>query len=174
MVLQLADHSCKYPMGIIEDVPVEVGGIIIPTDFMVLDMVEDPKIPIILGRPFLAIAGAIIDVKNHKLSLVIGKERLEYDLSNSYSHVSYLLASVCSDEDTYKLEDWNFHPHRSPPDEEHDSASDVGRRPPNKNEKDIEPHLEPSSSEHPQPSVHPEPARHSFAYDSLHKKQEAQ
>ncbi|XP_042472428.1 uncharacterized protein LOC122055103 [Zingiber officinale] len=63
MTLQLADHSCKYPMGIIEDVPIEVGGCIIPTYFVILDMEEDPKIPIILGRPFLATAGAIIDVK---------------------------------------------------------------------------------------------------------------
>ncbi|XP_042423440.1 uncharacterized protein LOC122011066 [Zingiber officinale] len=54
MALQLADHSCRYPMGIVEDVLVEVGGCIVPTDFIILDMEEDPKIPIILGRPFLA------------------------------------------------------------------------------------------------------------------------
>ncbi|XP_042401427.1 uncharacterized protein LOC121991500 [Zingiber officinale] len=135
MALQLADHSCRYPMGILEDVPVEVGGITIPTDFVVLDMVEDPKIPIILGRPFLATAGAIIDVKNHKLSLVIDKERLEYDLSNASNHVSSLLLSVHSGADGYQLEDWNFHPHSRPPNVEHDPASDIGRRPPNKNEK---------------------------------------
>ncbi|XP_042457767.1 uncharacterized protein LOC122041938 [Zingiber officinale] len=50
-----------YPMGIVEDVPVEVGGCIVLTDFIILDMEEDPKIPIILRRPFLATAGAIID-----------------------------------------------------------------------------------------------------------------
>ncbi|XP_042426118.1 uncharacterized protein LOC122013982 [Zingiber officinale] len=61
MILQLADHSCRYPMGIVEDVPVEVGGCIVPTDFIILDMEEDPKILIILGRPFLSTAGAIID-----------------------------------------------------------------------------------------------------------------
>ncbi|XP_042410120.1 uncharacterized protein LOC121999514 [Zingiber officinale] len=83
MALQLADHSCRYPMGIVEDVPVEVGGCIIPTDFIILDMEEDPKIQIILGRPFLAIAGSLIDVKSHKLSLEIDKERIEFDLSNS-------------------------------------------------------------------------------------------
>ena len=104
MTLQLADHSCRYSMGIVEDMPVEVGGSIIPTDFVVLDMEEDPKIPIILGRPFLATAGAIIDVKNHKLSLVIGKERLEYDLSKASNHVSSLL-SACSRTSIYKLEE---------------------------------------------------------------------
>ncbi|XP_042432651.1 uncharacterized protein LOC122019229 [Zingiber officinale] len=74
----------SYPIGIIEDVPVEVGGYIIPIDFVVLDMEEDPKILIILGRPFLMTIGAIIDVKNHNLSLVIAKERLSI-ASMSYS-----------------------------------------------------------------------------------------
>ncbi|XP_042458445.1 uncharacterized protein LOC122042400 [Zingiber officinale] len=83
MTLQLADHLCRYLMGIMEDVLVEVGRCIVPTDFIVLDMEEDPKIPIILGRPFLATTGAIIDVKSHKLSLEIGKEKIEFDLSNS-------------------------------------------------------------------------------------------
>ncbi|XP_042404759.1 uncharacterized protein LOC121994953 [Zingiber officinale] len=134
MALQLADHSCRYPMSIVEDVPVEVGGSIIPTDFMVLDMEEDPKLPIALGRPFLATAGAIIDVKNHKLSLVIGKERLKYDLSNSPNYVSSLLVSICSGADAYKVEEWSFHPHGRMPDEEYDSPS-IGRRPLIKNEK---------------------------------------
>ncbi|XP_042441395.1 uncharacterized protein LOC122026737 [Zingiber officinale] len=61
MALQLVDHSCRYPMGIVEAVPVEVGGCIVPTNFIILDMEEDPKISIIIGRPFLATAGAIID-----------------------------------------------------------------------------------------------------------------
>ncbi|XP_042448957.1 uncharacterized protein LOC122033867 [Zingiber officinale] len=105
MTLQLADHSCKYPMSIIEDVLVEVGGCIIPIDFVVLDLEEDTKIPIILGRPFLVIAGVIIDVKNYKLSLVIGKERLEYDLSNSPNHVASFLVSMSSGADAYKTKE---------------------------------------------------------------------
>ncbi|XP_042386588.1 uncharacterized protein LOC121978289 [Zingiber officinale] len=84
MTLQLADHSCRYPMGIVEDIPVEVGGCIVPTDFIILDMEEDSKIPIILRRPFLATAGAIIDVKSHRLSLEIDKEKIEFDLSDSF------------------------------------------------------------------------------------------
>ncbi|XP_042456660.1 uncharacterized protein LOC122041128 [Zingiber officinale] len=80
MALQLADHSSRYLMGIVEDVPVEVGGCIIPIDFIVLDMEEDPKIPIILGRPFLTTAGVLIDVKNHKLSLEISKKKDVHNL----------------------------------------------------------------------------------------------
>ncbi|XP_074572726.1 uncharacterized protein LOC141829209 [Curcuma longa] len=81
MTLQLADQTCRYPKGLVEDVPVEVGGFTIPTDFVVLDMDEDPSIPIILGRPFLATAGANIDVKNRKLSLEVGGKKITFSLS---------------------------------------------------------------------------------------------
>lgn len=50
--LQLADRSVTYPRGLIEDLLVKVGEFVFPADFIVLDMVEDRKIPIILGRPF--------------------------------------------------------------------------------------------------------------------------
>lgn len=64
MTLQLADHSCRYPLGIFEDVPMKVGDFVVPTDFVVLEMNEDPRIPIILERPFLTTARAVIDVNN--------------------------------------------------------------------------------------------------------------
>ncbi|XP_074315647.1 uncharacterized protein LOC141651852 [Silene latifolia] len=63
VTLQMADRSIKRPLGVLEDVPVKVGKFFIPVDFIVLDMAED-AIAIILGRPFLHTAGAIIDVKN--------------------------------------------------------------------------------------------------------------
>ncbi|XP_010556059.1 PREDICTED: uncharacterized protein LOC104825429 [Tarenaya hassleriana] len=53
MALQLADRSIKYPLGILEDVPLKVGDYYVPVDFVVLDMDEEAKIPIILGRQFL-------------------------------------------------------------------------------------------------------------------------
>ncbi|XP_057985471.1 uncharacterized protein LOC131170459, partial [Hevea brasiliensis] len=74
--LQLADRSVKYPVRILENIPIKVGKFFIPVDFVVLEMEEDVKIPIILGRPFLATAGAIIDVKNGRLSLKVGEEEV--------------------------------------------------------------------------------------------------
>ena len=61
--LVMADRSIKHPRGIVEDVLVKVGGLIFPVDFIFLDMEEDKDILVILGRPFLATGGAIIDVK---------------------------------------------------------------------------------------------------------------
>ena len=51
-----------------------------PCDIVILEMEEDSQIPIILGRPFLAIAGAIIDVKSGKIKLEIGEETIEFDV----------------------------------------------------------------------------------------------
>ncbi|XP_021719499.1 uncharacterized protein LOC110687192 [Chenopodium quinoa] len=80
ITLQMADRSVKYPLGILEDVPVRVGKFYIPVDFVVLDMAEDTQIPIILGRPFLHTAGAIIDVKNGKLTLSVGDDNITFNL----------------------------------------------------------------------------------------------
>ncbi|XP_021730842.1 uncharacterized protein LOC110697770 [Chenopodium quinoa] len=63
ITLQLADRSIRIPRGKVEDVPLRVGKFIIPVDFVVLDIDEDSTILIILGRPFLATSGALIDVK---------------------------------------------------------------------------------------------------------------
>jgi len=81
--LQLADRSIKYPMGILEDVPLQVDKFFIPCDFVVMEMEEDSRIPIILKRPFLATAGAMIDVKNDKLSLQVGDEKVKFSLPQS-------------------------------------------------------------------------------------------
>ncbi|XP_019057728.1 PREDICTED: uncharacterized protein LOC109116545, partial [Tarenaya hassleriana] len=60
MALQLADRSIKYPAGILEDVPLKVGNYYVPVDFIVVDMEEDSKIPIILDRPFLNTTDAVV------------------------------------------------------------------------------------------------------------------
>ena len=61
--LQLIDRTVKHLRGIIEDIHVEVDKFISQVDFIVLDMEEDKDIPIILGRPFLEIKHALIDVQ---------------------------------------------------------------------------------------------------------------
>ena len=60
----MADRSTASPKGIIEDVLIKVGKFIFPVDFMVLDTDEDEKVPLILGRPFLATNQALIDVES--------------------------------------------------------------------------------------------------------------
>ena len=81
MSVQLADRSVRYPVGILENVPVRIGQFYIPTDFIIMDIREDEVTPIILGRPFLATVGAIIDVKRGRLTFEVGEEKIEFILS---------------------------------------------------------------------------------------------
>ncbi|XP_059302289.1 uncharacterized protein LOC132054264 [Lycium ferocissimum] len=69
MVLQLADRSLAKPEGIIKDVLVQVGSLIIPVDFVILDFEPDPKVPFILGHPFLATGRSLIDVAAGQLTM---------------------------------------------------------------------------------------------------------
>ncbi|KAK5772407.1 hypothetical protein PVK06_048695 [Gossypium arboreum] len=80
MSIQLADRSVKYPRGIIEDVLVKVDKFIFPVDFVVLDMDEDVEVPLILGRPFVATARAVIDVGDCKLVLRVGDEEMIFKI----------------------------------------------------------------------------------------------
>ncbi|CAA0841250.1 Unknown protein, partial [Striga hermonthica] len=80
IALQMADRSLSYPKGIVEDVLVKVKGFIFPADFVVLDMEEDKEVPLILGRPFLATGGALIDVKNGELTLRVDEESITFSI----------------------------------------------------------------------------------------------
>ncbi|XP_019170955.1 PREDICTED: uncharacterized protein LOC109166457 [Ipomoea nil] len=59
LTLQFVDQSSRSPIGIIEDVLVRVDKCFVPCDFIVIDVQENPNVPIILGRPFLATTGAV-------------------------------------------------------------------------------------------------------------------
>ncbi|XP_050914979.1 uncharacterized protein LOC127129918 [Lathyrus oleraceus] len=79
--LKLANLSFKYPIGMLENIPVCIGQFYIPMNFIVMDISEDSNIPIILGMPFLATTGVIIDVKRGKLTFKVGQEKIEFTLS---------------------------------------------------------------------------------------------
>jgi len=80
VTLKLADRTNIHPVGFIEDIPIEVGGIYIPTDFIVLNMDEDDQVPIILGRPYLATAGAMIGVKGGMIALRVSNEMVGFGM----------------------------------------------------------------------------------------------
>ncbi|XP_074314068.1 uncharacterized protein LOC141649272 [Silene latifolia] len=86
--LQLADRSVRYPIGLVEDIPRKVGKLEFPCDFYVMDIPEDSNIPIILRRPCLATGGAMIDVKNGKLFLQVGEEKVEFSLNKAMKEPS--------------------------------------------------------------------------------------
>ncbi|GJX97460.1 reverse transcriptase domain-containing protein [Tanacetum coccineum] len=78
MTLELANRSITHPMGIAEDVVVRVDGFTFLADFVVVNFEPDPRVPIILGRPFLRTAKALIDLYEETLTLRVGKDELVY------------------------------------------------------------------------------------------------
>ena len=84
ITLSLVDQSVKIPKGIFEDVLVKVGKFYYPVDFVVLDtepIANGPNhVPIILGRPFLATANAIINFRNGVMQLTFGNMTLELNI----------------------------------------------------------------------------------------------
>ncbi|XP_017974465.1 PREDICTED: uncharacterized protein LOC108661547 [Theobroma cacao] len=98
VTLQLADRTIRHPVGIIEDVLLKVGHLYILVDFIVLEVEDDVEIPFILGKPFLATVGAIIDVKKGKITFRVGEEEVVFNLFNAtqypYTDSCYKLDSV--------------------------------------------------------------------------------
>ena len=84
ITLSLADRSVKIPKGIVEDVLVKIDKFYYPVDFLVLDTEpssnEPNHVPIILGRPFLATANAIINCRNGIMQLTFGNMTLELNI----------------------------------------------------------------------------------------------
>ena len=129
ITLQLADHSVKIPSGIVKDVLVQVDKFYFPVDFVVLDtqpvVDQGTQFPVILSRPFLATANAIIHYRGGlmmlsfgnmtvNLNLEIGDDEdvcevnmIEFVVYNYVDHVSYddplksyLVSSSCVEEVT--------------------------------------------------------------------------
>jgi hypothetical protein len=101
MALQLADRSVKIPRGIVEDVLIKVDKFYFPVDFIVLD--TEPvqnvgvQIPVILGRPFLATANALINCRTRVMKISFGNMTVElniFDISKK-SRESDEVGSVC-------------------------------------------------------------------------------
>ncbi|XP_035840285.1 uncharacterized protein LOC118487500 [Helianthus annuus] len=88
MSLSLADRSVKYPRGIVENLLVKVDRFVFPVDFVMLDMEADERVPIILGRPFLRTAKAIIDVFAGKISLRAGDRIVTFEIDRAMQHPS--------------------------------------------------------------------------------------
>ncbi|GJT33365.1 putative reverse transcriptase domain-containing protein [Tanacetum coccineum] len=76
LTVELTDRTVKYPKGIAENVLERIGKFTFPVDFIILDMPEDIKVPLILGRPFLSIARAKIDVYKRKITLRVEEENI--------------------------------------------------------------------------------------------------
>ncbi|XP_057791277.1 uncharacterized protein LOC131008396 [Salvia miltiorrhiza] len=100
MCLQLADRSVRYPRGVIEDILVKVGGLIVPVDFVVLEIGEvhenGKEHTLLLGRPFMATTNTLIDVKNGTIKMTVLGESVSFSVHHSRALPSSSFTNECS------------------------------------------------------------------------------
>ncbi|GJR81647.1 reverse transcriptase domain-containing protein [Tanacetum coccineum] len=94
MILELADRTISTPTGIAEDVFVKVGTFFFPADFVVVDYVADPRAPLILGRPFLRTARALIDVHGEQMTLRHDDQSVTFKVGDTKTFSYNIIESV--------------------------------------------------------------------------------
>nr|GEU98604.1 putative reverse transcriptase domain-containing protein [Tanacetum cinerariifolium] len=88
MTLELANRAICTPAGIARDVFILVGKFTFPADFVIVDYKSDPRVPFILGRPFLRTARTLIDVHGEEMILCDGDEILTLNMRHDTSSYS--------------------------------------------------------------------------------------
>nr|GEX21220.1 reverse transcriptase domain-containing protein [Tanacetum cinerariifolium] len=88
MTLELVDRSIIHPKGVVEDVFVKVGKFHFSTNFVVLDFEADPRVPLILGRSFLRIGRALIDVYREEITLRVNDKAVTFNLNQTTRYSS--------------------------------------------------------------------------------------
>ncbi|GKE69234.1 reverse transcriptase domain-containing protein, partial [Tanacetum coccineum] len=83
MILELADRTISTPTGIAEDVFMKVGTFFFLVDFVVVDYIADPRVPLILRRPFLRMARALIDVHGEQMTLRHDDQSITFKVGNT-------------------------------------------------------------------------------------------
>ncbi|GJY41251.1 reverse transcriptase domain-containing protein [Tanacetum coccineum] len=94
MILELADRTISTPTGIAEDVFVKVGTFFFLADFVVVDYVADPRVPLILGRPFLRMARALIDVHGEQMTLRHDDQSVTFKVGDTKTFSYNIIESV--------------------------------------------------------------------------------
>ena len=76
----MADLTVKHPIEILHDVLVKVESFIFPADFVILDCEVNFEVPIILGRPFLAIGRALVYMEKGQMIFRLNNEEATFNL----------------------------------------------------------------------------------------------
>nr|GEZ07808.1 reverse transcriptase domain-containing protein [Tanacetum cinerariifolium] len=139
MVLELADRTISKPTGVAENVFVKVGKFYFPADFVVLYFVADPRVPLILGRPFLR----GMDFESEEIEDFLNDDSIPFGVEDSSFNMEediLFLESLLRDdpipphpiipnqtklpiEETYHLLNMGFHNHFNPTESNSDEST---------------------------------------------------
>ncbi|GKC07247.1 protein kinase-like domain, concanavalin A-like lectin/glucanase domain protein [Tanacetum coccineum] len=84
MLIEMADNTKCAPKGIVENLLIKIDKFIFH-----VDMVEDIRMPIILGRPLLATAHAQVDILKKTISLEVGSEKVIFKMRSSFTTTKF-------------------------------------------------------------------------------------
>ncbi|XP_014626151.1 uncharacterized protein [Glycine max] len=87
MTLQLVDRSITRPYRVVEDVLVKVCHFTFPIDFVIMDIEEDTKIPLIISRPFMLIVNCVVDMGHGNLEMSVDDQKVTFNL---FEAIKYL------------------------------------------------------------------------------------
>ncbi|GJX63992.1 zinc knuckle CX2CX4HX4C containing protein [Tanacetum coccineum] len=103
MVIEMEDNTKCTPKGIVKNLLIKMDKFIFPVDFVILDMVEDFRMLIILGRPLLATAHAKVDIFRKLISLEVGNEKVIFKMRNGFT--TTIVESVLAIRSETRMED---------------------------------------------------------------------
>ncbi|GJU87882.1 hypothetical protein Tco_1295428 [Tanacetum coccineum] len=108
MVIEMADNTKCIPKRIVKNLLIKIDKFILPIDFVILDIIEDFRMPVILRRPLLAIAYAKVDIFRKTISLEVGNEKVIFKMRSNFSDIIHesvrMIKTQGADEDDDDLE----------------------------------------------------------------------
>ncbi|GKA40151.1 zinc knuckle CX2CX4HX4C containing protein [Tanacetum coccineum] len=112
MIIEMADNTKCTSKGIVENLLIKIDKFIFPIDFVILDMVEDIRMPIILGRPLLATAHANLDIFRKSISLEVGSEKVIFKMSSftttNFESVRSIKSKTFLEDDDFEKIDYDL------------------------------------------------------------------
>ncbi|GKE55774.1 zinc knuckle CX2CX4HX4C containing protein, partial [Tanacetum coccineum] len=113
MVNEMVDNTKCTPKGIVENLLIKIDKFIFLVDFVILDMVENLRMPIILVRPLLATAHANVDIFRKTISLEAGSEKVIFKMRSSFATTNFASArsiksETCVEDDDFKKIDYDL------------------------------------------------------------------
>nr|GEU95692.1 reverse transcriptase domain-containing protein [Tanacetum cinerariifolium] len=96
-----SDDKPDLQKKLTENMLVEIGKFTFPADFVILEMEEDRKVLLILGRPFLHTVDTVIRIKQKQLNLGVGTRRMIFHIDSTMTH-SYSNDDTCFSIDVIK------------------------------------------------------------------------
>ncbi|XP_047268153.1 uncharacterized protein LOC124898555 [Capsicum annuum] len=97
MQLLMAGYTVKKLVGIFFDVIVRVDNFIFPADFVIMYCEIDTAMPIILGRPFMAIGRVMVDIEKGELKFRVNGAEATFNIQKSMKQLTKMMVVLLID-----------------------------------------------------------------------------